>query len=297
MKKYQADFGLLLVGFIWGTGFIASKIGLDGGLSPYYMMFLRAMFASVFLTIIFFREIINIRKREIIAGVLLGTFLYLGFTFQTVGLAYTTVSKNAFLTAINVVIVPYLYWMFYKKKPDKFAILSAILCLSGIGLLSLTGGDMGVNKGDILTAICAVFFGCHITFTGILSKKLDAVRLNLLQIYTMAAFALITCLFNNSLVFHLTQTQFLSALYLGIFSTGICFLLQTTCQQYTTPARASILLCTESLFGAVLSFLIFHEILTTKAIIGAGLILFSVIVSETKLGFGKNIDLIKKETE
>ena len=64
MKKYQADFGLLLVGFIWGTGFIASKIGLDGGLSPYYMMFLRAMFASVFLTIIFFREIINIRKRE-----------------------------------------------------------------------------------------------------------------------------------------------------------------------------------------------------------------------------------------
>ena len=125
MKKYSADLGLLLVGFIWGTGFIASKIGLDDGLSPYYMMFLRAVFASILLTVIFFGEIKNIRKREVIAGILLGTFLYLGFAFQTVGLSYTTASKNAFLTAINVVIVPYLYWMFYKKRPDIFSILAA----------------------------------------------------------------------------------------------------------------------------------------------------------------------------
>ncbi|MBP9479557.1 MAG: EamA family transporter [Sebaldella sp.] len=288
MKKYSADLGLLLVGFIWGTGFIASKIGLDDGLSPYYMMFLRAVFASILLTVIFFGEIKNIRKREVIAGILLGTFLYLGFAFQTVGLSYTTASKNAFLTAINVVIVPYLYWMFYKKRPDIFSILAALLCLSGIGLLSLTGGDMGLNKGDILTAICAVFFACHITFTGILSKKVDAVRLNLLQMYTMTALALLTCLFNKNLVINLTMTQFLATLYLGIFSTGICFLLQTTCQQYTTPSRASILLCTESLFAPILSVLILHEVLTFKAIIGAGLILLSVLVSETKLGFGRN---------
>ena len=288
MKKYSADLGLLLVGFIWGTGFIASKIGLDDGLSPYYMMFLRAVFASILLTVIFFGEIKNIRKREVIAGILLGKFLYLGFAFQTVGLSYTTASKNAFLTAINVVIVPYLYWMFYKKRPDIFSILAALLCLSGIGLLSLTGGDMGLNKGDILTAICAVFFACHITFTGILSKKVDAVRLNLLQMYTMTALALLTCLFNKNLVINLTMTQFLATLYLGIFSTGICFLLQTTCQQYTTPSRASILLCTESLFAPILSVLILHEVLTFKAIIGAGLILLSVLVSETKLGFGRN---------
>ena len=288
MKKYSADLGLLLVGFIWGTGFIASKIGLDDGLSPYYMMFLRAVFASILLTVIFFGEIKNIRKREVIAGILLGTFLYLGFAFQTVGLSYTTASKNAFLTAINVVIVPYLYWMFYKKRPDIFSILAALLCLSGIGLLSLTGGAMGLNKGDILTAICAVFFACHITFTGILSKKVDAVRLNLLQMYTMTALALLTCLFNKNLVINLTMTQFLATLYLGIFSTGICFLLQTTCQQYTTPSRASILLCTESLFAPILSVLILHEVLTFKAIIGAGLILLSVLVSETKLGFGRN---------
>lgn len=285
MKKYSADLGLLLVGFIWGTGFIASKIGLDDGLSPYYMMFLRALFASILLTLIFFGEIKNIRKREVIAGILLGTFLYLGFAFQTVGLSYTTASKNAFLTAINVVIVPYLYWMFYKKRPDIFAVLAALLCLLGIGLLSLTGGDIGLNKGDILTAVCAVFFACHITFTGILSKKVDAVRLNLLQMYTMTVLALLTCLFNKNLVLNLTITQLLATLYLGIFSTGICFLLQTMCQQYTTPSRASILLCTESLFGAVLSFLILHEVLTGKAIIGAGLILLSVIISETKLGF------------
>lgn len=287
MKKYKADLGLLLVGFIWGTGFIASKIGLDGGLSPYYMMFLRALFASIFLTVIFFRDIKNITKRELISGALLGTFLYVAFAFQTVGLVYTTASKNAFLTAINVVLVPYLYWMFYKKKPDIFALFSALLCISGIGLLSLIGTDFYLNKGDILTIMCAVFFACHITFTGILSKKVDAVRLNITQMYVMTILAFITCIFNQSITLDITQPQFLSVLYLGIFSTGICFLLQTTCQQYTTPSRASILLCTESLFAPVLSFLILHEVLTLRAIVGAGLILFSVIVSETRLGFRK----------
>ncbi|MBP7979526.1 MAG: EamA family transporter [Sebaldella sp.] len=286
MKKYSADLGLLLVGFIWGTGFIATKIGLDGGITPYYMMFLRAAFASIFISVIFFRELRNVTRREVLAGVLLGVFLYLGFSFQTVGLVYTTASKNAFLTAINVVLVPYLYWMFYKKRPDIFAVLSAVLCLCGIGLLSLTGTDFSLNKGDILTMICAVFFACHITFTGILSKKVDAIRLNLVQMYTMTVFSFITCVFNGSITLNVTQTQFLAVLYLGIFSTGICFLLQTTCQQYTTPARASILLCTESLFAPVLSFLILHEVLTPKAIAGAALILISVIVSETKLGFG-----------
>lgn len=288
MKKYKADLGLLLVGFIWGTGFIASKIGIDGGLSPYYMIFLRAFFASIFLTIIFFRDIKNITKREMISGALLGTFLYVGFAFQTVGLVYTTASKNAFLTAVNVVLVPYLYWMFYKKKPDIFALFSALLCISGIGLLSLTGTDFFLNKGDILTIICAVFFACHITFTGILSKKVDTVRLNITQMYVMTILSFITCVFNKNITLDITQPQFLSVLYLGIFSTGICFLLQTTCQKYTTPARASILLCTESLFAPVMSFLILHEELTLRAIMGAGLILFSVIVSETRLGFGKS---------
>ena len=136
--------------------------------------------------------------------------------------------------------------------------------------------------------VCAVFFAFHITFTGILSKKADAIRLNMVQMYTMFVFSLITTLLNGSITFDLNTPQFLSALYLGILCTGICFLLQTTCQQFTTPTRASILLCTESLFAPVMSFLILHEVLTQKAIIGAALILVSVFISETKFNFKKS---------
>ena len=76
-------------------------------------------------------------------------------------------------------------------------------------------------------------------------------------------------------------------IYLTLFSTAIPTVLQTFCQKYTTSTRASILMSTESLFAPLFAFFILSERLSFRVAAGAGLVLFAVFVSETKLGLKK----------
>ena len=90
-------------------------------------------------------------------------------------LLYTTVSKNAFITAVNVVIVPFIGFFIYKRKLDKLGIISSFIALSGIGILSLQA-DFTVNFGDFLTFLCAIGFAFHIFFTGEFSEKYNEIK-------------------------------------------------------------------------------------------------------------------------
>ena len=85
-------------------------------------------------------------------------------------MSYTTASKTLFLTAINVVIVPFIGFILYKRPLDKYGIISSIIAILGIGILSLEA-DFSINFGDFLTMICAFGFAFHIFFTGEFVKK------------------------------------------------------------------------------------------------------------------------------
>lgn len=113
---------------------------------------------------------------------LIGTFLFLAFYVQTVALQYTTPSNNAFITAANVVIVPFLWWAISKKKPGAKFIVSSFLCLLGIGILSINFSEGFAFKiGDLMTLGCAFLFACQIVTTGILALKMDAKVIVFLQ--------------------------------------------------------------------------------------------------------------------
>lgn len=101
---------------------------------------------------------------------LLGTILYIAFALQTVGLQYTTPSKNAFLTAVNVIIVPIIAFAVYKRRIDGYEIIGSMMAIVGIGCLSLQG-SMTMNIGDILSLACAVAFAFDIFFVQIFSYK------------------------------------------------------------------------------------------------------------------------------
>ena len=78
----------------------------------------------------------------------LGGFLYLAYSIQTYVLAQTTPSKNAFLTAVYCVLVPFLTWAVVKTRPDRYNIAAALLCVTGVGLVSLTE-ELTINTGDL----------------------------------------------------------------------------------------------------------------------------------------------------
>ena len=287
MKKYIGEVGLFAIAIIWGSGFIGTKLALDGGLTAIQTLTLRFFIASIILGIVFLKRIKeNITKESLIAGSLLGLFSFMGFVAQTVGLVYTTVSKNAFITTANVVIVPFIGFILYRRKLDKIGIISSLMAFIGIGVLSLEP-NLSINLGDFLTFLCAIAFAFHIFFTGEFSRKCDSYVLTVTLFVVAFILSFISQIIYGQGQLQTTPIGFMGALYLGIFSTAIAFLLQTICQSKVDQTKAAIILSTESVFGTIMSVIIFHEILTPKMIIGCIIIFISIIVSETRLSFLK----------
>ncbi len=292
MKKYIGEIGLFTIAIIWGSGFIGTKLALDGGLSAVQTLTLRFFIASIILGIAFYKKIKeNISKESLIAGTILGVFSFIGFSTQTLGLVYTTVSKNAFITAVNVVIVPFIGFILYKRKLDKIGVISSLIALLGIGILSLEA-DFSVNFGDFLTFICAFGFAFHIFFTGEFTVKYNSYVLTVTQFVVAFILSLGLQIATNQIHIESSSLGIMGALYLGIFSTAVAFLIQTICQSKVEQTRSALILSTESLFGTILSVIIFHEILTIRMVLGCIIIFTSIIISETKLSFFKKKNLI-----
>ena len=131
VKKYLAESGLLLIGILWGLGFVSVKIGLNEGMNRFYLTGLRFLGSFVLLSILFRKKIKKISRDDLKAGLVLGIIQYFGYVFQTYGAEHTTVGKNAFFTAINVIIVPYVFWMLNKKRPDIFSFSASFIFLIG----------------------------------------------------------------------------------------------------------------------------------------------------------------------
>ena len=285
MRKYIGEIGLIITAIIWGSGFVASAVSLEY-YTPYQILAGRFLVGVIILCVLFYKRLKNIEKSTLIKGTILGLFLYIAFVLQTVGLQYTTPSKNAFLTAVNVVIVPFIGFLLYKRKIDMFELVGAVTALVGVAVLSLKISSE-INVGDLLTLCCAVGFAFHIFYTAKFVKEEDAVLLTIVQMVIAAVISWMVVIFKGETSFSVEAEGLLPLLYLGIFSTTIAYLLQTVAQKYITDTKAAIILSTEAFWGMAFSVAILSEVMTTKMIIGAVLILGAIIISETKFGFLK----------
>ena len=295
VKRYIAESGLLLIGILWGMGFVTVEIGLNAGMNTFYLMWLRFLGSFVLLSILFRKKIKKVSKDDLKAGVILGIIQYFGYVFQTYGAAHTTVGKNAFFTAINVIIVPYIFWMLNKKRPDIFSFSASIICLIGVGIMSLDSNlnFTHLNKGDVMTIISAFFFALQVAYTGYFGRKVHPMNLVLLQMLVGGLLFAGTQFATSGLreVIPLHGETLMAIIYAVVFSTAIPMLLQIYCQRLTTATRASILMSTESMFAPIFAFLVLGEMMTLRVALGAVFILFSVVVSETKLGMVKEANL------
>ena len=277
MKKWLAVAGLILVTVIWGGGFVASDMAL-GSMQPFQIMAVRFFLAAVLMGIISAGSLKGVEWEEARAGILMGIALYAAFSLQIIGLQYTTPSKNAFLTALNVVIVPFIAFVILKKRIGPKGILGAVMSVFGVALLSLNG-DLSLGLGDGLTLLCAVGFAFQIFFTSEFVKRYRATVLNFVQMATAFVLSAASLLISGQTTFAVTAQGWLSVLYLGVVSTTICYLLQTACQKYVDETKAAIILSMESVFGTLFSIVILHEVITPRMVAGCAIILAAVIIS------------------
>ena len=282
-KSLYADLSLLLVAIIWGSSFVVIKNALDY-INPVYILVLRFALSSVLMAFVFWKRFREINKKDIKAGAIIGFFLFLAFLTQTIGLKYTTVSKQAFITASYVVIVPFFYWGITKKKPDIYEFMAAILCLIGVGLLSLEE-SFSINLGDGLTMVCAVFFALHIISIEYFAKDHDPIILTIVQFAVAAIFSFIVVLIFNIKLGSFGKEVGFSILYVAVVSTLIAFGIQNVAQKYTSSTHTAIILSMESVFGSIFSVLLLGDKLTVKLFLGCLIVLLSILTAETKWNF------------
>lgn len=280
MRNLKGELGLLLVSIIWGSGFIASAIGL-GYLTTYETLAGRFFVATVLLGGMTFRKMKKIPLSTIKNGILLGVMLYASFLLQTLGLELTTPSKNAFLTAVNVAVVPFIGVLFHGHVLNKKDVIRATVAMVGVGLISFQWSG-AVNFGDVLSFLCAFTFALHIFYTGTYAKEEDPVALTFVQMGTSFALSFLSVLYRGDHILGHDPRGYLAVLYLGVFSTTICFLVMTISQKYTKPSRAAVIMSTESLFAMVFSILILKEVVTLRMVLGALVIFTAIVLPEKK---------------
>lgn len=280
-KVILAELALLMAGAIWGSGFVVMKNSLDA-LPVNYLLAFRFTIAAVGLSLFLFRRFGQMNKTTLIRGFICGAVMFAAYSVQTYGLAHTTSGKNAFLTAVYVVIVPFLYWLFFRKKPTRSNVIAAVVCLLGIGLVALDA-DFSVNIGDILTLICGVLYAVHIVCVSIFTEKgEDVMTLTLVQFISSALCAWVVAgLFEPfpGHVFGQTDSMF-SLFYLGLVCTLTALTLQNLGIKYAPPSHAALLMGTEAPFGCLFGILLLSEPFTLRFGVGFLLIMGAIVLSE-----------------
>lgn len=284
-KEFVGKLMLLGAAVIWGSSFVIMKSAVDF-LTPHILLSIRFILSTIFMTVLFFNKVKKVKKEDLKGGFFAGLALFIAFTIQTYGLRLTTPGKNAFLTAVYCTIVPFLSWIWLKKRPDKYQWMAAILCFIGVGLVSLDS-SLSMNLGDIYTLIGGFFYALHILICEKAMQKTTPIIITTLQFAFAGIFSLLSAiLFEDiTIVSKIHSGVILQILYLSFFATTISYLFQNTGQKWVNEYTAALLLSLESVFGVLFSILLKIETINIQIALGFMVIFIAIIVSETKLSF------------
>ena len=276
---------LFAAALIWGTSFFIMKNALDV-MPVFFLLAIRFTAGAVLLALVCGKRWKKFTPDYLWRGAVIGGFLFLAYSVQTFGLSLTTPSKNAFLTAVYCVIVPFLTWAVVKAKPDRYNIAAALLCVAGVGLVSLND-QLSINAGDLLTLLCAVFYASHIVAVEKVSPGKDITLLTVFQFAFAALYAWIcgACTETFPAQALTDPAVFLPLAYLCVMATTVALLFQNVGQIWSDPASASVILSLESVFGVLFSVLFYGDPVTGRLLAGFALIFVAVVCSETKFSF------------
>ena len=278
-KTNLGRLALIATTFIWGTSFVVLKSAL-GNVGTMWTLAIRFTLAALIMLIPAAKKLRRVKKRTLRGGVLMGMCLAVAYIVQTFGLSYTTPGKNAFLTSTYCVLVPFMAWGIYKRKPGFFNIAAAVLCVTGIGFVALNSGFEQLNVGDVITVFCGIFYSLQIVLLEQYAGETDSLTITGIQFAAAAVLCWLGALLFESAPVNVPLSAWMNILYLSVMCTAVCFFLQAWGMRYTPSAEAAMLLTLEAVFGTLISVLFFGEKLTPRLVFGFALIFVAVLVSE-----------------
>jgi len=291
-----ALWSLVMVNLIWGVGFVVVDGAIDIMPVNTFNAFRFGIAALALLPLYFIRN--NNTEREastytvmalLKSGFGLGLLLFLGFSLQTKGLLYTSVSNTGFITGLCVPLVPIIGFLLFKTKVGLEVWVSVVAAT--IGLYFLTMGDkMEFNFGDILVAISAICYASHISLMAKYGGRFAVIPLSIIQLAAVACYSTIAASYETlmnlndgyaPLVEQLNNSDVWAAiLYSAILASAFAFWAQTSSQRLLEPHKVALIFALEPIFGHLAAFVILGEHLGVKGWFGAGLIIAGMLYSE-----------------
>jgi drug/metabolite transporter (DMT)-like permease len=275
-----ADGAMFTIAIFWGSGFGATS-WLLGFLSPMWLLAARFLLSSAILLALFRKRLRFLTRRDITLGCFLGVLLYFTFVAHIIGLVFTTAGKQSFIASSNVVMVPFLFALFYRRLPSVIATLGAFLTTAGLLVMAFTPG-ITFNFGDFLSLVLAFGIALHVLAVGNLSRRMDPIALTVIQLSTATVLFLVTAMAFEPFpdLRTLAPGVLWGILYVAVFVTVIPFLVQTVAQRFSPEVHAAILLSLEGPFGYLIAVIIGQEVLNFQVVLGGLIILAGVILAE-----------------
>lgn len=305
MSSFAGPLLILLCTVIWGSAFVAQKLGADH-YGPFAISCYRNLLAGFFLWGAlglrrqFARRVRSEfggsllespwKRTEILGGAASGVVLFVAMLAQQLGIERTTPGVSAFLTANYVLIVPVLAWIVGKGRPGVGVVTGVGLALVGTYFISISTSTpaaatapLSIGAGELWTLGCAVLFAVQIMVVDHFAPGSDMLRFSMVQMFVAGLVAL-PFVFLPSELARASWQGFVKGVpalvYLGVFSSGIAYTLQNLGQARTPPALAAILMSMESVFGAFFGWLLLGDVLSLRQIVGCLLVLSAVILSQ-----------------
>lgn len=293
-NRYILDLSLLLVAFVWGSTFSLVKVTLQE-MPVFWFLFLRFLLAFLVFIPLLIRRFKHLNKATLLWGVWLGIILFLGYAFQTVGLKYTTSINSGFITGLFVVFTPLICALIFRWFPHWASLVGVVVAFIGLSLLTLNS-SFAFNYGDLLTLIAAFSYAVYIVLIGRFAARYDPALLTWAQTFVVGLISLLFTMFlENSQKLPLGLVSIATLIITSIFATVLAFWIQIYAQKFMHPTRVALILLGEPVFAGFFGYFGLQEVLTTRKLIGATLILLGMVFSEIfsngreKPGFAKEV--------
>ena len=295
---------LLVAAFFWGTTYVAQGIAAKGTIGAYTYLFGRSLIACIFLGIMiafFDRTDYVTRKPEtkqdkktlLCGGIILGFIVMFASFMQQYGMSFTSAGKAGFITSFYIILVP-IIGIFLKKKTNLFVKIGIVLSLVALYFLCITE-QMTIGWGDLLCLFGAFGYTAQILVINAFSPKVDGIRLSFIQFCVLTILSLIGEIITEGDLLNQLLSYIGPVLYAGIFSSGIAYTLQILGQKNLNPTIAAILMSTESVFGVLASWLVLHESMSMREIIGCIIMFIAIIFSELPESLTEKLPLRSKK--
>ena len=283
MRRIHADLLLVLAAVVWGVAFVFQKTAMDH-IGPLLFVAARSTVAVLALAPLAYREgrrAPDQTARGLVSIAMLGgaTF-FTGAAIQQAGIITATATNAGFLTALYVVITPFLVWVALRRAPT--AVIWPAVAMSFIGVWLLGGGTIAsFARGDLLIALSAFFWAAHVVVVSQAARHARPITFSAIQFAVVAVLGSVGAVLFEPISLTALAAAWREIAYVGLLSSALTFTLLAVAMRHTPPTEAAIIVSSETLFAALAAYLLLGERLSLVAWCGAGLILGAVLLVQT----------------